>query len=108
MRANDADKFVALVDWYQKILRLRFAGRSTVIALSPNPVDKQCLDVAFEALQKRILSDDFAPRFPFKQLFRRTRRARVERDRPLSRSAVEEECHVDRDQECIPLRVIAL
>src|SRR5215204_5083204 len=79
-----------------------------VLSGPPDPVYEERLNVTFHPLQHRVLGFEFLPGIQLQERLGRSHGARIECHDPLCRRAVEEDSHVDRDSQALPLRVLHL
>src|SRR5215213_4708216 len=83
-------------------------GNQEVFPRSPHPVYQERLHVPLHPRQHRVALFQFLPGAQFQERFRRPHRAGIERDYPPGRRAVEEERHVHRNSQALPLHVAHL
>src|SRR5215210_2129312 len=97
VHSDEPHEAVALVDRDQEVL-----------PRPSYPVHEKGLHVPLHASQHRVVPLQLLPGAEFQERFRRTHRAWIERRDPLGGCAVEEERHVHRYPQALPLRVAHL
>src|SRR5215208_5038245 len=83
-------------------------GNQEVLPRPQNPVYQERLHVPLHPFQYRVTLLQLLPGAQLQERFRRPHRAGIERHDPLGGRAVEEERHVHRDSQALPLRVAHL
>src|SRR5215218_10513005 len=79
-----------------------------VLPRPPHPVYQERFHVPLHRFQRRIAPLQLRPGAQLQERFRRSHRAGIERHYPLGGRAVEEERHVHRDPQALPLHVAHL